>query len=434
MKFFNLDGWTNILTGMGKGKSRQGNTTFQSGDFLPYTTLEELYRTSAFARKIVSLPAFEMTREWITIENDAENLCEKALKKLKAKTHLHDCIKWGNLYGGALVIIGIDDGGMLDQPVNEAGIREVSWLRVYDRHQAWWTESDINKNPESENYGEPEFYTINAYRTATPFRVHASRVLRYEGGDVPERVAVRNQGWGDSILQPVYEEMKNCGIISDSVVSIMQDFVQTIINIDNLQEMLSTDEGEKMVKKRLDILDLSRSVNNTVLLDGEEKFSKQSSTVTGIDAIMTQFWQLLSGATWIPATKLLGTAPAGLNATGESDIRNFYDVIKSKQERDLLPMLEKLIYYIMLSREGGFKGVIDEDLEVQFTPLWQMTDMQKAEWKHKVAQTDDIYVKAGVLGPNEVAANRFENGFSTETEIDLNDRPIAPDPDEPETT
>lgn len=427
----NGDGWKNLFTSLGGKKDRTTNTTHGTGELLSQIDFENLYRFTGFAKKVIDIPAYEMTREWIEIENDTDNLGRAAMTKIKAKTAFRDCIKWGNLYGGAIIIMGIDDGNSLEQPVNEAGIRNVAWLRVYDRYQVTWTTADINKNPESAYFGEPEYYNIQAYTTGVPFRVHASRILRYDGADTPDRTRAQNNGWGDSFLQAVYDELRNYGVVNQSVVSIIEDFVQTILNIENLTHMIANGE-EDIVKKRLDILDMSRSVNNTILLDSDEKFSKQSSSVSGLSDLMGQFALALSGVTGIPVTKLFGQAPAGLNATGESDIRNFYDDIKSKQEEVLLPMLQTLHRYIMLSRDMGYRGKIKADTNIVFNPLWQLTDQQDADWKYKIAQTDEIYVRSAVLSPMEVAVSRFENGYSPDTKIDLGSRAIEPDADEPE--
>ncbi len=425
-----MDGWFNLLASMGGGNDRRSSTTYSAGSILAEKDLEQIYRYNGFAKKIIDLPAYEMTREWVEVDNDPDNHGLTELEKLNAKKHLRDSCKWGNLYGGALVVMGVDDGGLLEQPVNEKNIRRVDWLRVYDRWQVSWTTADINQNPESPYFGVPEYYRISAYTSGQSFIVHASRVLVHPGCDVPERVRVANQGWGDSKMQSIYEELRDYGIIKSSSVSIVQDFVQTLLQIENLADLIASGK-EDIVKKRLEIIDLSRSVNNTILLDKGEDFSKQSSTVTGLADLIGQFALALSGVTGIPVTKLFGQAPAGLNATGESDIRNFYDEISSQQEEVLLPMLQKLHRYIMLGKDTGYKGKINEDAKIQFVPLWQLSEKEDAEYKHTIAKTDDLYLKGGVLSPEEVAVNRFENGFNPDTMLDLKQRPIKPDEDEP---
>lgn len=429
---FRSDGWVNLFTSLGGKKDRSSNTSIAGGVQFQQQELESLYLYTGLARKIIDMPANEMTREWIDIENDPENKAMKELKRIEAKSALRDCIRWGDLYGGAIIVMGIDDGGMLEQPLNESGIRSIDFLKVYDRWQVSWSSSDVNNDPSSRFFGEPELYTIQAYTTSTMFKVHRSRVLRYDGAEIPEKARVQNQGWGHSKLQSVYTELKNHGIVSESTVSICQDFVQTILNIENLADLIANGK-EDIVRKRLEILDLSRSVNNTILLDGEEKFSKQSSTVTGIDKLMQEFAVLLSAVTGIPITKLFGRSPAGLNASGDSDIRMFYDEIKNRQDDFLLPMLERLVYIIMKSRDGGYNRIVNEDAIVSFTPLWQMTDQEEADYKYKVAQTDEIYINTGVLNSDEVAVSRFEGGYSADTEVDLTQsRRNEPDNDAPE--
>ena len=66
-------------------------------------------------------------------------------------------------------------------------------------------------------------------------------------------------------------------------------------------------------------------------------------------------------------TRLLGQSPAGLSATGDSDTRNYYDMIAARQELDLRPQLERLDKLILRSA-----GVDPAALTFEFRPLWQM--------------------------------------------------------------
>lgn len=426
---FNIDGWKNLLSNIGTSKSQIENTSFSRDLKLDRETCGALYENTAMAKRIIDLPAYEMTRQWINIENDTDGVILKNLKRLGAKQVFRDWIKWGNLFGGAIIVMGIDDGGDLEQPVNETGIRKVNFLRVYDRYQVSWTTTEINDNPESEYFGEVEYYTVNAYHGGKSFKVHRSRILKYDGADVPERTKIRNSGWGDSFLQALYRELKNNGVIIESVVSIVQDFVQTIIQIENLQNLIASGK-EDLVKKRLDLIDLSRSVNNTIMLDGEESYTKQASTVTGLEGLMDKYMLSLSAASGIPFTKLFGESPKGLNSTGDADIRNYYDEIKSKQEDILLPGLERLKYLIEISRDEAFKGKgIPDGMEIEFNALWQMTDKEEAEYRKINAETDDIYITAGVLSAKEVTESRFENGYSPDTQINKAERREPPKDD-----
>jgi phage-related protein (TIGR01555 family) len=118
----------------------------------------------------------------------------------------------------------------------------------------------------------------------------------------------------------------------------------------------------------------------------------------------------LAAAARLPVSLLMGQAPAGMNATGESDIRFFYDQVRAEQEA-LKPKLERLIKIISANDNAK--------VSIEFPALWQMTDREKAELRRMEAETDRIYLQEGVLLPEEVAIKRFSGG---EYAIDLTSR------------
>ncbi|MFC3227349.1 anti-CBASS protein Acb1 family protein [Marinibaculum pumilum] len=424
------DGWANLLTRMGTRGDRMTRTSHSSTvRRLDRTELSAIYRSDGIGRRIIDIVAQEGTREWIEVEGDAEGELVYVLDQLKAKHHCRDLWRWARLYGGAVMVIGVDDGMEFDQPINTAAVRRVEFLRVYDRHRVTWTEQDLGRDPMRSTYGEPEVYTIQPYTIGTPYRVHADRVIVMQGAAIPEEERVRNQGWGDSELQPVYEALRTFGTGYSASANILTDFVQTVLSVKNLSELIAGGQDE-LVQKRLHLIDMSRSVLNTILLDADEQYAKQASSVAGLADLLDRFGGLLSGVTGIPQTKLLGRSPAGLNATGDADIRNFYDEIRDEQEDRLLPALNRLKDLIVASREGPWRGAEPADgLAITFRPLWQMTQEQEATYRLNVAQADKIYLETGVVDPSEVAISRFGgDAWSAETEIDAASRKVTAPP------
>ena len=181
--------------------------------------------------------------------------------------------------------------------------------------------------------------------------------------------------------------------------------------------------GDETVLKRLNILNMTKSVMNTAIVDANEVYEKQTTNVSGIPEVLDRFMLALSAVTRIPVSLLFGRSHTGLNATGDNEVRNFYDAVKQEQEHKLRPCLEKLMRYIMLSKDGPFNGVEPENWSLQFIPLWQNTEEQEAIVRRTIAETDVMYINAGVLDPSEVAISRFGgNKWSRETEIDLQAR------------
>ena len=113
----------------------------------------------------------------------------------------------------------------------------------------------------------------------------------------------------------------------------------------------------------------------------------------------------------MPITKFLGHAPQGLNATGEGDERNYYDMISSLQETTLRPALEKL--YGVIKASAGIecgKG------QLSFNPLRQMSEKDQADISKTKAETLDIHARSGVM-PKEVQARAIRSAMDCVNEV-----------------
>lgn len=422
--FVRSDGWMNVLTGLGVcGRDKKQNAFFRITNIFNRSELDQMYRSDGVLRLIIDIFAQEMIRQGWELEGDAEGRIIGKLEELKANEAMSNLIKWARLFGGAVCIMGIADGLPLDQPVDERTIRDVQWLRVFDRYQAYSRDGTFESDLNSPNYGFPNVYTINDNRTGAVFFVHYSRILRMDWNVLPPRWQNFNQGWGDPLIQTIYEELRNYSTAFSHTATIMEDFVNSVLYIPNLAQVMASQCGDQNVIKRLNILNLTKSTTNTTILDSEEKYDKVTTNVSGVADLLDRFMLALSAVTRIPVTLLFGRSPAGLNATGENDIRNFYDAVKQEQESKLRGVLEKLIRYIMISKDGPFDGKQPENWSLQFIPLWQNTEEQDAVTRRTTAETDAIYIDRGVLTPDEVAISRFGgNKWSMNTEIDMESR------------
>lgn len=426
------DGWMNVLTGLGIcGRDKKMNGVFRMTKIFDRAELDMLYRSDGLLRRIVDMFSEEMTRQGFEIEGDTDGDIMAQLKKMRAIDHITNMIKWSRLYGGSISIIGIDDGLPLDQPVDEQAIRTVQWLRTFDRYQAWSRDGTFESDLNSPNYGLPNIYTVNDNRTGAIFYVHYTRLLRMDWNVLPPRWQNFNQGWGDPLIQSMYDELRNYSQAFSNTATMMEDFVNAVIQIPNLSQIMASQSGDQTVLKRLNLLALTKSNASMMIMDAEEKYEKLSTNVTGIADLIDRFMLQLAAVVGIPVTLLFGRSPSGLNSTGDNDVRNFYDSVKQAQMTKLLPSLEKLIRYMFLAKDGPYEGNEPENWHVNFIPLWQNTAEQEALVKKITAETDAMYLDRGVLDPAEVAVSRFGgNHFSTNTIIDIESRKTAFDPDE----
>lgn len=426
------DGWKNVLTGLGDMMRDKREGADVSLRLISYKKLMELYRSSDLAARIVDLPAQEMTREGfdVRVEGDEESaeMFGAAMDDLDVDCKLLESLKMSRLYGGAAILVGANDGSAdLSQPLNEKAIVSIDFLTVFDP----WECRPISyyDNPATKEFGTPEFYQITPNSVGIGIdvlqRVHASRIIRFSE-PIASRLQLRNtangisQGWGDSVLIRCAPLLRDYDQSWAGIGALMQDFAQSIYKIQGLAQALLADK-DSVIKKRMMTIDMSRSLIKAVLLDKDgEDFERKSTAMSGIPETMDRFAIRLAAAAQIPVTVLFGQSPAGLNATGASDIRFFYDSVRAQQKRVLLPALTRLVKLLMAAKKGPTKGTEPEEWGIQFRTLWQMTDPEKAEVRLKMAQVDRAYLDMGVVSTADIGESRFGGDeYSIETQVDL---------------
>jgi phage-related protein (TIGR01555 family) len=339
---------------------------------------------------------------------------------LDAWPKLSEALTWARLYGGSLVILGADDGQPPTAPLNLQGLRSFEWLTVLDRHEAdivQWVD-----DPRSKDFGAPALYRIqraDAPGVSTQDElVHASRVLRFDGVLTSRRRKLRNNGWSDGVVTRVHNVVRDFSMAWGGTAHLLQDFSQAVFTVRGLANMLAAHEDEAILK-RFKIMDMARSIARAVVIDESETFDRKATPVTGLADLLAAFEHRLAAAARMPVSLLMGEAPAGLKATGDSDIRWFYDQIRAEQERGLRPHVNRILECLFHAKQGPTRGREPSNWSFEFNPLWQLDDLQQAELRHKQAQTDALYIQSGVLDPTEVAASRFSGDeYSTETVLD----------------
>jgi phage-related protein (TIGR01555 family) len=109
-------------------------------------------------------------------------------------------------------------------------------------------------------------------------------------------------------------------------------------------------------------------------------------------ALLQEVQLATAGAFKMPATKLFGRSPAGLNATGESDVRSWYDEVACYRTRQIKPGLGQLLAIT--------DGIAPDAIE--FEPLWQESDAeQAATFKTKIETYERLW-SMGVASDAEI--------------------------------
>jgi len=432
MGWLRLDGWQNVFTALGvQGKDKRLGAKFEA-PVLVHEQLVDLYRANDVAARIVEqLPENGLREGWglsIGKEQDKE-LADKMLAKIDEmewNETIKQAVCWQRAYGGAITLLGVRDGASLSSPLEIERAGTFEWLTNFHagevKVETWY------EDPREPSFGRPKLYKIldkthagGPQRTRPDVLIHESRCLVWDGVRVDRQgrqSLSTNNGWGDSVLVRCHEVLRDFGLAWGGVAVLLQDFAQAVYKIEGLSEMLAAGQ-EEQIKKRMSIMDYARSVLRAILLDSNEEFERKTTNLTGIPEMLDRFQTRLAAAAQMPVTILMGISPAGLNATGESDTRHWYDSVRAWQEKALRPKLNRLLEVAFAAQNWPAKGKEPEAWTVKFNSLWQMTEMEKAELRSKMAAADKAYVDATILLPEEVAMSRFGGDeYSLETVLD----------------
>lgn len=339
----------------------------------------------------------------------AEEVTAK-LEELDAATAFLEAMQFARAYGGGAILLGVLDGAKdLRKPLKLEKIESLAFLTTLQprelRPVRWY------KDPRAANFGEAEVFEIVQDVTGSVPKservyVHESRLIIFQGVKISRRRRRARKGWGDSVLNRMAGVLRDFHMSWDGTAILLNDFSQAIFKMKGLAEALQGQDDD-LVIKRATLVDMSRSIARAVLLDSEEDFDRKTTNVAGLPDLLEKFCLRLAAAVSMPVTLLMGQSPAGLNATGNSDVRFFYDSIGGWRDRVFRPRFNRFMQVLFAAKDGPTEGREPENWSVEFGSFWQLDDLQEAERRLKNAQADKSYVDAGVLTPEEVASARF---------------------------
>ncbi len=400
-----LDSWTNFASGLGVTGTDNVQSLLPSMPLrLTEVDYNNLWRGDGFARRIVSQMVYDGMRAGYQMNGIDETIEEKLVDRMH-NLHVDSAIRnwwrWGRLHGGSVIFMGINDGEKdLTTPFDiTRSDYKVMFLKVFDR---WRVNPypEVDTDPTSPTFGQVTIYKI-APLSGGAFDVHRSRLIVYDGEPLTDTERLRNNRWGDSVLTACYSQLRSLQNVLMNCDHIIADYVQGVMKVTDLMGIIESGQMGTLLS-RIKLMELTKSTLRTVLIDSEEDYSRISTTITGIEHIVDKFAEALAGSYGMPVKLLMGVAPKGLQATGDADIRQWYDLVANAQEERYEPALRQLIDIL-----AGEMNIDLESYDIKFNPLWQQDAKDEAETRWLHAQTDEKYLSYNIVTPDEIRQQRF---------------------------
>lgn len=382
--FITRDSFENFAARVGLQANNQNSAAHYTFDLVSRNRvqMEAVYRSSWIAGMAVDVVAEDMTREGIELQSglgpEEKDKLDQAMDRLQIWEQLCDNVKWSRLYGGSIAVMLVD-GQDVSTPLKLDTINKGQFkgLLVLDR----WLVQPSLENLVTElgpNLGKPKFYTVVADAQALiNQKIHYTRVIRLEGVQLPYWQRIAENGWGQSVLERLWDRLIAFDSTSSGAAQLVYKAHLRTYKVEKLRELIAM--GGKAFEafvKQMEMIRLYQSNEGLTLMDSSDEFEAHQYSFSGLAEILLSFGEQISGALQIPLVRLFGQSPGGLGSNGDSELRTYYDNVKSWQDRALRPGLTTIMEILSRSELGmpmpkgwGFK----------FVPLWQLTDTEKSE-------------------------------------------------------
>lgn len=396
-----FDGLANVLTGRGTTVDR-GVHNFWMRRFTDQQQIEQAYLSSWLHRKIVDVPAQDMTRagrDWDATEKEIEKI-EAEEKRLGYWAKLREVVRLGRLGGGAIFIgLGDDQSKPLPTKIRP---EQVQYLMVLSRWQL--TIGELEADPASPGFMQPKYFEITGLSQS--LKIHPSRMICFHGLPVPSitlSVPADDRFWGMSVVEACDEAVQQATTACTGFASLIDEAKIDVWKLSGIVDTLSQPGGEQKLTDRITSTNTGKSIHRAVILDKDDEWEQRQLNLAGIRDTIITFDGRVAGAANMPATKLFGKAPDGMNATGQGDENNYFQHIGSMQEMDLRPGMERLDAVMLPSA-----GVADTGLTWQFSPLRVLTEKESADIEYLEAQTVEKLANSGLI-PESALAKSVQN-------------------------
>jgi len=395
--------------------------------FMGYPALQDISQ-NGLIRACIETVADDMTREFGVVkikEEDDTEVVQKMtalLDRFSIRKLLHQVAEFVGYFGGCLVFIdtGADDN-TLQLPLNltsksdEVGIDKVKGFRLIDPINVF--PGDYNSiDPLRDDFYKPRFWWVMGKR------VHASRLIRFVANEVPQLFKPAYNFLGIAQAQILWDYVIHFGQCREATAELVTKQSMTVVKT-NMTETLFQKGGTADLDRRMLLMAKYRNNSSCVAIDKEEEDVVNISVpMTGLTDVGRQALEFLACINRTPAVKLLGISPSGFNATGESDIRNYYDHIRSQQEKLFGDGMRVILHCLQLHAFGK----VDPSMVFEWNELGDDDEQAIANIQKTKADTVGSYLDRNIISQEE-ARQFIANDENSGLNIDPDDLPEPPE-------
>lgn len=360
---------------------------------------------------------------------DSKTLSTDELEKLRTAMEeegdfeaIIDCIRWGRLYGGGVIVANTEQDP--SKPLNKEALKGKK-LKFLATNRWQCTSQAVNpyvaeKFIFTDNMQEGDLLASDS----TSQEIDASRVGIFTGNNAPYLTRTILNGWNASIFEGILEPIENLLGGFNVTLELLSEAKIDIFKISELATVLSSPNGEALIRKRLEIATANKNYKGSLAMDKEDDYQQKQISFGGIPQLLEQLMYIFCGYLRYPVAKLFGKGSSGFSS-GEDDLENYNSTVNS----EIRVPAKRIIHWVVNLRCLQLFGRELPDFKPQWRPLKAMSEKEQAEINSR--RLDD-YLKlkqANVMTAKQVGQKLTEDGYIlfSDEEIDKMSDEYEPD-------
>lgn len=383
------DGFENVLTGLNTSKDKSKAFVFKPPRKISYPELDWYLRYQPLVFKVCNKLVSDATKKPLKFP-DLEDKPDEfkfysdfLTKILNIYENMSIAGTWQQAFGGAVIILDIDDGQDPSMPVNLKNIKGIGKNPlVLDRYSIYAENFKI--------HSEPDVYYINKPGEGSVY-IHESRLLIFKNPNSTNKEKQENNGWSDSSIPKYLDAIQYYTTAVDSCNALMTDICQGVYKVTGLNRGIGNKEYEEKLVRKYTLIDRAKGLIKGILIDSEDDYQRITTNTTGVKDLVQVFKDFLSAVLDMPHNILLNEAPAGGlgSKTGDGEMEAWENTVNHYQNNQLRKHFERVLTYISAIKKEQMPNFEFESIEPTNEVECADIDNKKADTELKLAQAEE---------------------------------------------
>jgi phage-related protein (TIGR01555 family) len=382
-------------------------TPFGSGWLMPQAAWAT-YSQNGVVRQIITRLATRMlSKDWTYKNADVQyewGDIQSKLETLGLASKLRSCVIWKMIFGGAGILVEVDDSNRpLSEPLEPNLVRSVKGLRAM-------TCLTLRPYPAGRTWDNCDLFEDN-YNIAGKGRlIHRSRVIVVVANDVPTDLGTWSTNiyntmtrWPPSWIETIYSSLCDWKDTDKNVGTIVRTLSLLSLNLEGFRKAQTSPDSTEAdeIEATLDAIAANLDNNGLLIIDSGDSLNEVGRNTSGLDKLVNEKKLTFVANTGFPKELVLMEAVGNLG-TNSGPMDAYDELADGLRVDELVGPITRLTDILLgiERRKAGPDDEIPTEYTVEFDPLKDLSDKEKAEKRLDEARSRELDAKAGT--PHEV--------------------------------